>query len=327
MVHEYLSSLPVRHVSIFDFDRSRSIGASEIATICGLNKWENVQDLYKKKLGVIPPTKETPPMEWGKRHEPAVREKLADEYPSSIVLEPELHYPGVMVSKQNEHFHASPDAFLRNEDGTLWLVEIKTSSVWQKKTWGNAGSQIFPMNYRYQIQWSLYITGLQKAILPALIGLSDYREYTVERNDKLIDTMRRYAEDFLGSLEKKQIPSSGVSETRGQNMLTLFPQPKEVDVYVSAGAKHNKAAHRLLWIKQKTAELKAEKENLQEMIKKDIGEAEGMTGRNWKAKWTRFDKTRTDWKAVDAAGGVDMEIRTAHTTTTKSDRLDIKKTT
>jgi len=328
MVHDILTQLPVTHLAIEGFDRSVSIGGTDISVICGVNKYEKVQDLYKRKQGLLPEKESNAPMEWGGRHEPAIRKKLRDMYPSIAVLEPEKDYPGVMTSKETPWAHCSPDGFLfdRNTE-ELSILEIKTASMWSKKMWGSSGSQVYPTAYRYQIQWYLYITGLKKARLAALIGLSDFREYEITRNDKLIADMVGHAKDFIESLAGNNIPSNGVAANIAKTMLAKYPTIEHPENYSVASSRDNKVAERLLWIKDKVKELNGEKKALQEALKKSIGDNEGVQGDTWKARWSRFSKRKTDWDRIEAEGGVDAHLKEEYTTTKPSERFDIKKTT
>ena len=63
--------------------RESGIGGSEVATICGLNKWESAYTLWAKKTHRIeaPDLSGREPIEWGNRLEPVIIDKFADDHP------------------------------------------------------------------------------------------------------------------------------------------------------------------------------------------------------------------------------------------------------
>ena len=74
-------------------------------------------------------------------------------------------------------------------------------------------------------------------------------------------------------------------------------------------------------------ELGGEKKSLQEALKKSIGSKAGMEGSGWRAKWSRFERSTTDWERVEAEGGVSKPLKDEYTTSKPSERFGVKKTT
>jgi len=319
--HPSLDPLLVDHYHPEQFDRSCSIGGTDISVICGVNPYEDIATLFKRKKGLIPPKEANAAMEWGLRHEAAVLKKYQDDHPNARVISsnpdsPHGHeYPGVMVGSWS-FCHASPDG-LSIEDGKLKLLEVKTSGIFNKKKWGPTGSSMYPLEYKYQVMWYLYVLGIARADLIVLIGLRDYRTYTIERNDKLIKSMMKRAEAFHEKLTK------GIEPEEQPKPIDVEPE-ENGKVFLNPTPELSENVQQLLGVKQKVKELKAEESLLSKKVKKTIGAADGVYAMTWEATVSRFPKDKTDWESVEAEGGIDLEVKSKHTTTSVQERLNVR---
>jgi putative phage-type endonuclease len=322
--HPSLDPLEVDHFHPDQFVRSHSIGGTDISIICGVNPYTDQVTLFKRKLGLIPKQEMNDAMEWGLRHEAAVLKKYQDDHPDARVISsnpdsPHGHeYPGVMVGRnpQWSFCHASPDGF-SFEDGVLKLLEVKTSGIFNKKKWGPSGSSMYPLEYKYQIMWYLNLLDLREADLIVLIGLRDYRTYTIKRNEKLCGSQLKRARDFYEKLNKniepKEQPVPIEIEPDGDGKVFLKPTPEL-----------SENVQQLIGVKQKVKELKAEESLLSKKVKKAIGAADGVAAMTWEATISRFPKDKTNWESVEAEGGIDLEVKSKHTTTSVQERLNVR---
>lgn len=67
------------------------------------------------------------------------------------------------------------------------ILEIKTASEYLKQDWDDGN---IPDYYYVQLQWYLYVTGLQWGYFVTLIGGNKYREYEVIRDEDMIQEPR-----------------------------------------------------------------------------------------------------------------------------------------
>ena len=176
-MHPLLGGLNVTHKKPDEFDRSLSIGGTDIGVICGVNPYEDIATLFKRKLGLLPPKAMNAAMEWGLRHEAAILKKYHDGGAQVAASNEDAWfahpaYPGVMISNDTPFAHASPDGFDVSGDTPL-VLEVKTANPFAKKTWGQSETTQYPLWYKYQIMWYLYNTGLEEAKMLVLIGLRD----------------------------------------------------------------------------------------------------------------------------------------------------------
>jgi len=182
--------------------RRKGIGASEIAAVLGISPWESPFSLYHRKVNGwdFEPSAE---MEWGNRLEPAVAQKYADAHPEYELgdghLEEHPFHPWML---------ATPDRY-------VWLVDKPTlniSGLLELKTahsgdgWGEPGTAEIPVHYRAQVQWQMAVVNVDWADLAVLIGGSDYREYTVFRDEKDIAVMVEAGRRFMARIEAGDPP-------------------------------------------------------------------------------------------------------------------------
>jgi predicted phage-related endonuclease len=76
------------------------------------------------------------------------------------------------------------------------VVELKTCSAYHQNEWGEPGTDEVPEAYLVQVTHQLAVSGLQIADIAVLIGGTDFRIYTVERSDALIDRLVEIENDF-----------------------------------------------------------------------------------------------------------------------------------
>jgi putative phage-type endonuclease len=171
---------------------THGIGASEVAAVCGMNPFSSVWDIWLRKTGQAPDEEPSGPLEWGLRLEPAIRQKYADETGAT------LYVPSAsLFHAAHAWARATPDAIVLTRAGepAAWshLVQCKNVGYWPARDGWESGPPAYVV---LQEQWELYVTGLARADVAALIGGSDYRVFTVHRDDSVIAMLMELAERF-----------------------------------------------------------------------------------------------------------------------------------
>lgn len=197
-------------MSLDHIARRKTLGASEIYAACGRSPYQTRKQLWAIKTGRAKPFGGNRHTKWGNIHEP----QIANEY-LSLLLEEDPHWyivkpEGTQVN--GKPWAATPDrlVYYGNSPKPSWLLEIKTAS--NDDEWGPSGSQEIPEGYLYQIQWQMYVCGMDRCDVAVLIGGNDYREYTFKRDPELIDKLIAGAEDFWGYVERDEEPPEEVKD-------------------------------------------------------------------------------------------------------------------
>jgi putative phage-type endonuclease len=163
-------------------DRRAFLGGSDAGAILGLSPWATPYEIWLEKIGEAKAVdaKKERFFARRKRQEPVVLEMLADE-------------KGIHARSVNTRAFHPAHGFLSceidaiAEDGIE--IEIKTVHPFQAKEWGTEDTDEIPPHYTAQALHGLMVTGQQRRLVAALIGVDDLRIYMVERDDETLARM------------------------------------------------------------------------------------------------------------------------------------------
>lgn len=203
-------------------ERKKTLGASEISAACGRSRYQTRAELWELKTGRRKPFEGNRYTGWGNRLESVIAEAYFEQTPGLDRLESS---PPVQVT--GKPWAATPDRLVWTQanktDKPDWILECKTAS--KDDDWGPSGSLDIPPEYYDQIQWQLYVTGLNRCDVAVLIGGSDFRVYSFARDPEHIDKLLTGAEEFWQFVEtdirppdppeidKRTIPSNDEIDT------------------------------------------------------------------------------------------------------------------
>lgn len=182
--------------------RRRRLGGSEIAAVLGLSPYESRFSLWHRKQGLVPPVADTGPIEWGKRLEPAVRDKFRETHPEMAFDAPDAY-----IHPTHGWMVANPDD-MATLDGTRLVVEYKTADSATSWEWGPSGkANAVPVHYLCQVRWYMAVTDVDEGRLGVLIGGNDYREYPITRDRADEHVMIDAGQAFIESLDSGARPA------------------------------------------------------------------------------------------------------------------------
>ena len=169
--------------------RKLGLGASDAASIIGMNPWKTNVELWEEKTGVIVPDdiSDKPVVKYGNDAEPLLRELFILDHPQFNVK-----YEEYKIFKHPEYpfLMATLDGWIEGE--RRGVLEIKTTQIRNSSQWSQWKDGI-PQNYYCQCLWQLLVTGFDFVILKAQIkhGVDDLKlttnHYQIERKNVLDD--------------------------------------------------------------------------------------------------------------------------------------------
>lgn len=188
--------------------RTRGIGGSDVGPICGVSHFTSARQVYLKKTGMYseiesealaPDSAAAERMHFGHVLEPIVAHEYslrtgAKLYDAQVTLE-HLEHPWAL---------ANVDRFILDDEGKpVGVLECKTTSQYNQEDWENGD---IPVTYYYQLQWYLWITGLEWGAFACLVGGSSFYYYTVYKDMELLNNVIiPKAKDFWFNNVKKLI--------------------------------------------------------------------------------------------------------------------------
>ena len=176
--------------------RAKRIGGSDIGAIIGVNPYKSIVDVYVDKTEGNN-FKGNELTHWGHMLEGTILKEFSNKHKELIVYE-------VPYSVVNDFLIANLDGALKDkETGDYGVLEIKTTSLWNKKDWED---DVIPQYYYAQVQHYLMLTGYKFAYIAVLIGGQQYKEFKIERSEEDISLIRNKATEFYQENLLKKIP-------------------------------------------------------------------------------------------------------------------------
>jgi hypothetical protein len=197
-----------------------SIGASDVAAILGLSKWTSPAMAWARLKGIDVRDSSSPATERGKLLETAILMEYAESFMlpyhhrwhehSEEVLGRELSgnhgslrrtpgvYAGPPYSADRAHSLRAeglpwatcrPDGYRLDHRCIVELIEVKTTRGWGD--WEDEeGAPIVPAYYFAQVQWQMFVTGIETTTLQAFCVSDDTRRsYTIPVHAGIISQM------------------------------------------------------------------------------------------------------------------------------------------
>lgn len=312
--------------------RRTGIGGSDIGAILGLSPYRSPLDVYLDKRGETADADNgNEAMYWGTVLEDVVAREYAQRAGRKVQrINTMLRHPEHKFALANlDRAVINPQiaGTVRWRDGQLTtdrILECKTANARMADQWGEPGSDFVPDTYLLQVQWYMAVTSTQVADLAVLIGGSDYRTYTIARDDGLIADMLAEAEAFW----KLVLAGTPPAPRSADDARRLWPQHIAAKKVV-VGQDIAGACADLLSLKGERDEIDARIEAKQLQVMTAMGDAEvaefeGFTLATWK---TAKPSKRTDWKTLALGLDPTDEYIAQHTTETPGSRRFILKET
>lgn len=149
--------------------RRNSLGASEIAAVCGIDPFRGVWDVWASKMGLAT-SEDNTASAMGHLFERPLLEHYSKK--TGIALE----YPSTMTHPVYPWVTATPDGMSQDR-----VVQVKVVGANMAHKW----EQGVPDYVACQVQWELFVTGKPLAVVVACVGGTDYRVLDVVADPEL----------------------------------------------------------------------------------------------------------------------------------------------
>ena len=289
--------------------RTGGIGGSDVGAICGVSPFTSARQIYLRKTGqyedstdnMSEASKER--MHFGHMLEPIV----ADEY-ARRKLDTNEDFVGCHLVEADATFaHKDYPWALANvdrlivevitqEDGSevlkpVGILECKTTSEYMNDEW-ESGEIL--MSYIYQLNWYLWILGLEKGVFACLVGGNKFYSYEVFRNDELLNnTIIPAAKSFwFDNVLALKEPELQRTDTEFAND-TYSSVVKNSEIVFDDDTT-NELAETVFNCKAKIKELTNVMEEAQNRLKDRLKENEIGYCRDYTVKWSPRCQSRVD---------------------------------
>ncbi|MEF2244239.1 YqaJ viral recombinase family nuclease [Paenibacillus sp. IITD108] len=269
--------------------RRNGIGGSDLAAICGISKWRTPVHVYLEKLGEAPEDQFNEAAEWGTRLEPLIAGKFASEHPEWAITEKKVIY----CHPEYRWAYGNLDRMIICPNRGRGILEIKTASEYLRHEWDNGN---IPDYYYVQLQWYMFVTGLDWGYFATLIGGNKYREYAVMRDDELINQLLRIAYDFWHHyVLVSNCPPLDGSEASTKLLNRLCPKAEDNTIIPLEEIMHIEA---YFDNKNQLKVLESAITEFENRIKSVMGNHEIGIAQTYKVKWENKSRTGLDSKQL-----------------------------
>lgn len=254
--------------------RRGGLGSSDIATLCGLNRYATPMRIWLSKRALAEPEPETPEQEWGHLLEDLVAQRWIDVHRDDL-----LHVRAMdqTIIGDKSWMMCTPDRLVYRQEipvSLLGPLEVKTAGYRQAHEWGRGEDEVPPV-YLVQVQWQLAVMQASCGYLAALIGGNDWREYVLPRDEEtiagLVDIGDRWWRKHIVGDEP---PPLDASEDAKRWLASRFP--KDTKPLIEAGPVTLELLKRLRQIERLENKICSRSAALKNQLREVIGDTSGI---------------------------------------------------
>ncbi len=269
-------------------DRKNYLGGTDIAKILGLSRWGTALQVFAEKTGQIEPEDISGkmPVRLGIKFEPIISELFEEE-------------TGKKLHRVNEELRHPKYDFLRGHldrrvVGEKAIVEIKSTSAWNKDSWADGEA---PMDYQIQTMYYMALTGAERGYLVCLIGNQDLKIKTIERDQKVLDSIIEKAVDFWQRFVLTRTMPGIITARDTDTLLALFPNADPDDT-VELDDNADAMIDSLQSLKQDSIALEKQIEQSQNEVKALLKDRIAGKSKRHIVRWANVDTVRIDSKKI-----------------------------
>ena len=250
--------------------RRFGIGASDTASIFGVGyAGSSPVTVWESKTGE--PREIEPALrrlfDRGHRMEPVIAAEYVAETGHEVVDPGEFT---IFFSKDERYrnLFATLDRIVLHPDHGPIPLELKNI---HGRNWRDYESDEAPLKHQIQCQHQMAVTGAEFAVLACLIGGADLKVYTIERNERFIETMVSQLDAFVALVESKTLPPVDKSEATAKALARIYPADDTTSIDLPPVA--DQWAEHLATAKEELKAAKKRVVGIENEIKAAIGEA------------------------------------------------------
>lgn len=252
--------------------RRLGIGASDVAAIVGLSPWASAYSVWADKTQNLEDEEPAEWMRWGNLLEDAVLKEFEFQHGlvvadrQLLVHHPDLPWAMATVDGLAYEGPADPDRddYYRKQY-TLGVVEAKTDSSF-------GGWVEVPDHYRIQVQWQLFVTGLEHAWIAVLHGGRNFKVYEDTPDPRVQSALAIKVEKFyVEHVQSGRAPEVDGTEATTRVLADLWSGGEgeaDLDPVAAADLKS------LVAIRVEKARIEAEEKRLENRVKAALGESD-----------------------------------------------------
>jgi putative phage-type endonuclease len=274
--------------------KQNGISGTDIGCIAGINPYKSAIAVYLEKTQPIEEYPDNDAMKFGRLLEPIIAKEFQERNPEYKVQRVNF----MLQHKEHDWAIANIDRLIVNKDGKQGILEVKTANAFKNDQW-EAGKP--NDEYLLQLQWYLFVTGLDYGFFAVLCGGQRYHQIYIERDDELISYIFTLAEDFWRKVLTHQIPQIDGSEASTNVLNAIYKVADENKPTVQLESSIENIIEEREVLKKQVKELEEKINFADNTLKSLIGDAEAAETSNYVVTWKNCNgKSSLDSKKLKA---------------------------
>lgn len=272
--------------------RTNGIGGSDIGAICGVSPFSSARQVYLSKTGqyedaLKPNAAAVERMSFGHILEPVVADEYAKRTGANL-----LTINATLKHKDYPWALANVDRLIVDDEGNpIGVLECKTTSEYMNDHW-ESGDIL--QSYIYQLNWYLWILGLEKGAFACLVGGNKFYHFEVFRNDELINDVMLPAAEQFWNYNVKNLKEPEMQNVDTEFVNTIYSTVEKGSELFLEDDTDNDLASTVFTCKAKIKELEATMEAAQNRLKDRLKDKEIGYTKDYTVKWSPRVQNRVD---------------------------------
>ncbi|GHU71880.1 hypothetical protein FACS1894184_19230 [Clostridia bacterium] len=252
--------------------RRKGIGGSDCAAILGRSRWKSAYSVWVDKMGYAD-NKETEALRQGRDFEEYVAKRFVEETGKRVYRANQMY-----IRKDKPWMLANIDRRVFDDGVSISGLECKTSNgLWLREFKNGA----YPDEYYFQCQHYMAVTGAKKWYLCVLVFQQEPQVYEILRDEDDIRILEDAEEAFWKNhIETAIEPPIDGSDSTARALGRFYSRPDSTMVI-----NETDILERLTSIKDALKDIEASKKSLENLIKAEIGDSDGMISGEYSATW------------------------------------------
>lgn len=257
-------------------DRRKGIGGSDVGAVLGLNKYKSPYTLWAEKSGLLHTDEiDNESMRIGRDLEDYVAKRFTEATGHEVVTSPYS-----FQSKAHPFMLANVDRLLTDEPCGL---ECKTASALTRYDFENGD---IPSSYYCQCMHYMAVTGLKKWYIAILVMGKGFYWFEIKRDEEEIKALIEAEADFWEKVQTGEAPPIDGTTSTATTLGALFNRSKDNKECI-LGHETETALNMVHNINEKIKELKKQKTMYENIVKREMRNAEKAETEDLVATWKR----------------------------------------
>lgn len=271
--------LPKTHEEWLE-DRRKGIGGSDVGVVLGLNKYKSPYSLWAEKTGLLHSEEiDNESMRIGRDLEDYVAKRFMEATGHEVVTSPYS-----FQSKAHPFMLANVDRLLTDEPCGL---ECKTASALTKYDFENGD---IPSSYYCQCMHYMAVTGLKKWYIAILVMGKGFYWFEINRDEEEIKALIEAEEDFWNKVQTGEAPPIDGTMSTATTLGAVFNRSHDKECIL--GHEAESAINMIYSINEKIKELKEQKTLYENIVKREMEDAERAEVEGLVVTWNRKETER-----------------------------------